>query len=201
MPTTILWHRPAGAPRDDLDVRSSGCAVQAPGHAAEALVEVHDPGRSYVVLLRLAATATHAWRLTAVEVRSAAPGGTLDADVLRTVPLEECLALASEELAAVGQRSPAVPSPVSAPARERRPARTIDEETLRTAARVYREALASSVPRERLAPTAAVARALGLNRHDAGRLVSRARQAGMLNPAIPRRPGEVPSERPPADQT
>lgn len=73
--------------------------------------------------------------------------------------------------------------------------RDVDPTTLQTVARVYREALASSDLRERLAPTAAVARHFAIRREYAGRLVARARRSGDLNPAVARRPGEAPPER------
>jgi hypothetical protein len=57
-------------------------------------------------------------------------------------------------------------------------------------ARLYREALASPDPSENRAPTMAVARRLHVHRGHAARLVSRARQEGLLGSARPGRFGE-----------
>jgi hypothetical protein len=92
-------------------------------------------------------------------------------------------------------------TPAPSPRPPRSPRHPTDLETLRTVARVYREALASTTPKVRMAPTAAVARALRVDRTDAARLVAHARHHGLLNPARRRQPGEVPAARPPAPGT
>jgi len=58
-------------------------------------------------------------------------------------------------------------------------------------ANLYREALGSPDSKINRAPTAAVARRLGVHRGHAARLVSRARQEGLLGPARAGRAGEI----------
>jgi hypothetical protein len=67
--------------------------------------------------------------------------------------------------------------------------------TLPQVAFLYREALCSTDPSIAKAPTAYVARRLGYSRGHAARLVSQARDQGLLGEARGRRPGEVPLRR------
>ncbi|PZS35668.1 MAG: hypothetical protein DLM61_01600 [Pseudonocardiales bacterium] len=62
-------------------------------------------------------------------------------------------------------------------------------------AELYRRARASADPAVYRAPTAAVARKLGIGRSYAARLVSRARKEGLLGPAIRGRSGEQTAQR------
>jgi hypothetical protein len=56
---------------------------------------------------------------------------------------------------------------------------------------LYREAVGNADPEVSRAPTAAVARRLGVHRGHAARLVSRARREGLLGAALPGRSGEA----------
>jgi hypothetical protein len=187
--TEILWQQTSQDP---------GPAPSPDGPGREALIEVNDPELPYRVLLRLSAPAADGWQVTSLELIRLPSGPALGADMLSGIPLDGYVALAAGRLDASGGSSPddagcgpgstaTGPSPRAHTLRH-----GIDTETLATVARLYREALASPAARERLAPTAAVARAFGIDRNVAGRLVARARRGGMLYPAMRRQPGEVP---------
>jgi hypothetical protein len=142
--------------------------------AGEALVQVTDPGLSFHVLLRVRMESTYLI-LDSMEVRRLPGGPAVAAEALATIPVRAYLTLIAYQLGYADDAA----------------AGAADAATLRTVARVYREALASTRPRERLAPTAAVARHFAIDREDAGRLVARARRSGELHPAIHGSPGEV----------
>jgi hypothetical protein len=170
-----------------------------PDGSTEARVEVDDPAVPCRILLAFTVDPSGACRLTSVELRARPPGAELDPDVLATIPLARHLLLARNRL----RTTEPLPPDVGATTRSRaggtppgRPPTTsaVEAEDLARVASTYREAMASPDRRARLAPTAAVARAFGVDRTAAGRLVARARRAGLLNAALPRRPGEVPPE-------
>lgn len=191
----VLWQRAAEDPE------GPGTGPSHVGPSREAVVEVTDPDLPYHVLLRLHAPPAKAWRVTSLEVIRPAHGPELRSETLRDISLADYVRRAADQLGPAGappldDTGSGTGVPATAPA-DVRPSR-MDPERLRTVARVYREALASPVPRERLAPTAAVARAFRIDRSVAGRLVARARREGMLNPAMRRQPGEAPPQRPPA---
>jgi hypothetical protein len=151
------------------------------GDAVDARVEVDDPELGCWVLLGLLLGSSEP-RLTSVEVHARPDGAALDPETVRALPLARYLVLATNQLRTSGPRVRTPDAPSSGAA---------DAEDLDRVARTYREALASADARSRLAPTAAVARAFGVDRTAAGRLVARARREGLLHPALPRRPGEV----------
>jgi hypothetical protein len=170
-----------------------------PDGSTEARVEVDDPAVPCRVLLAFTVDPSGACRLTAVELRTRPPDIELDPDVLATIPLARHLVVARNRLRTTNPPPPDVGTVAgsraggTAPGRPPNPSTTAAEDLTRVAS-TYREAMASPDRRARLAPTAAVARAFGVDRTAAGRLVARARRAGLLNAALPRRPGEVPPE-------
>ena len=184
--TEILWQRTAEDP-------GTAPAPDAPGR--QALIEVNDPELPYRVVLRLFAPAADDWRVTSVELTRVPLGSALRTETLSRIPLDGYVALAADRLGPA-HSSPAEaglgPGATEPTPREHTLGHGINPDTLVTVARVYREALASPVPRERLAPTAAVARTFRIDRNIAGRLVARARREGMLYPALRYQPGEAP---------
>lgn len=166
----VLWSRPPVRPA------AGDGPPDRPGQVEEALVQVTDPGLPFHVLLRIRMEST-CMTLDSVEVRRIPDGPAVAAETLGTIPVRAYLTLVAYQLGCDDD--------------EPETAAAADGATLRTVARVYREALASSKPRERLAPTAAVARHFAIGRNEANRLVARARRRGDLHPAIHRSPGEV----------
>jgi len=165
-----------------------------PQASTPAVVEIADPAHGRRVLLAFTLTDL-GWELDAVEVRRGSVHEPLTAEEVRVLPLDGYVALAVDELDRCAAEAPLDRSGPDPPDRGLRSsslsADDPEADVLATVARVYRAALSSPVPRERMAPTAAVARVFGVNRTQASRLVSRARRHAMLNPALPRRPGEA----------
>lgn len=185
--TNVLWHCPLDcAPAEDHD---DGAASSGRKRSGEAQVRVCDLGLPYRVLLRVSVEPTYV-TLESLEVQTLSDDPAVAAEVLRTLPVRAYLTLISFRLGC-GDDAVVAPEPSAQPRGQEDEAAT-----LRMVARGYREARASTKPRQRLAPTAAVVRHFAIDREYAGRLVARARRGGVLHPAVPRRPGEARPEDP-----
>jgi hypothetical protein len=135
---------------------------------------VNDPELPYRVVLQLFAPASDEWRVTSLELTRMPSGPALRTETLSRIPLDGYLALAADRLGPARSSPPEAgsgPGETGPTPRAQALRQGIDPDTLVTVARVYREALASPVRRERMAPTAAVARAFRIDRNVAGRLV------------------------------
>ncbi|MCD2195200.1 hypothetical protein LQ327_17675 [Actinomycetospora endophytica] len=183
----VLWQRPRGTRR------AGEPAVVAPPRD-EALVAVTDPEVRCRVLMSLSATTT-TWQLDSLEVCRDRDGPPIDAAMMQRIPVHDYLGLANRRLITSSRPVDGATRPATAPARQRAEPRVrrsaVDADMLRRVATVYRRALASTAPRERQAPTAAVARHFAVPRANAARLVAWARVEGFLDAALPRRAGEA----------
>lgn len=124
-------------------------------------------------------------------------GEPLTRDDLRNVSLGEYVAQAAAEQAFVLREGESIESLAPAQSgdfaavREQLPRqrRRVTENDLRRVAATYRAAHRAGLP-----PTQAVMEGEHVSRAQAGRLVKRARGAGFLGPAAPRKSGELPPE-------
>ena len=154
-------------------------------------VALTDPELGADVALVLAARAGRVV-VYSVGVSPVMDGTHITGTLLRRLPLDGYVRLVLERSDLLREQGNGTSKPLSRPARDRalRPnARRRDAHgVLQDVAVAYRTALASPATRDR--PTEAAAEALGYSRGHVSRLVTRARQAGLLGAAHQGRGGE-----------